>query len=359
LANASRILPIITASHGASAANNSYWPEVYLNQPIVDPEKNDTYGDTPAPKVFGNVSPFDPQLFSRINDFADELLQGERSGKYTPIEVASWLEGLSDTAAKNLAEAEARSTDTDDPEYRRMAIDVAIQAGLGRFFAGKFRSAVLYAIHERSGDRTALEEALKAYRGARTTWAELAERAKDIYVADITIGERPSLRGHWLDRLPAIDDDIADMARKLDTAEAGTAQSDRVRRGVVEALTQRQRVALPCSHTPPDRFQPGQPLSIEMSLEAAAAPKLSAVRLCYRHVNQAERYVTAEMNGSGGRYRATVPGRYTDSPFPIEYYFELRQGPEQAWLYPGFGPDLANQPYFVVRHPVAGQPADA
>jgi hypothetical protein len=33
-----------------------------------------------------------------INDFADELLQGERSGKYSPIEVAQWLEDLAGAA---------------------------------------------------------------------------------------------------------------------------------------------------------------------------------------------------------------------------------------------------------------------
>ena len=48
------------------------------------------YTDTPAPRVFGDVSPLDPQLFSRINDFADELLEGERNGKYSPIE---WRSG--------------------------------------------------------------------------------------------------------------------------------------------------------------------------------------------------------------------------------------------------------------------------
>ena len=48
------------------------------------------------------VSPLDPQLFSRMNDFADELLKGERSGKYSPIEVAQWIE---DYAAESFAAA--------------------------------------------------------------------------------------------------------------------------------------------------------------------------------------------------------------------------------------------------------------
>lgn len=49
-----------------------------------------------------------------------------------------------------------------------------------------------------------------------------------------------------------------------------------------------------------------------------------------------------------GGYRASIVGGYTNSPYPLEYYFELKRG-DSAWLYPGFKPDLANQPYFVLR----------
>jgi hypothetical protein len=31
------------------------------------------------------------------------------------------------------------------------------------------------------------------------------------------------------------------------------------------------------------------------------------------------------------------------------YYFECKDAPDKVWLYPGFGPELANQPYFAVR----------
>ena len=73
---------------------------MYLNQSMVDAEHPGTVHATrPSPRVFGNVSPLDPQLFSRINDFADELLKGEASGKYSPIEVAQWLEDYSKKAA--------------------------------------------------------------------------------------------------------------------------------------------------------------------------------------------------------------------------------------------------------------------
>ena len=75
-AAASRILPIVTTAHLPSAANNNYWPEIYANQSHRGAAK-DEYTDTSSPKTFGNASPLDPQLFSRINDFADELLKGE------------------------------------------------------------------------------------------------------------------------------------------------------------------------------------------------------------------------------------------------------------------------------------------
>ena len=39
--------------------------------------------------------------------------------------------------------------------------------------------------------------------------------------------------------------------------------------------------------------------------------------------------------------------------FALEYYFELRRDPDQAWLYPGFNATLSNQPYFLVRQPAA------
>lgn len=336
LASASRILPIITTAHGPSAANNTYWPEIYTNQPIADARKKNPYTDTPSPKTFGNVSPFDPQLFSRVNDFAGELVKGERSGKYSPVEVAQWLEDLADNATR-------QSIPTTTPELHRLAIDVGVEAGIGRFFGAKLRSAVLYGLFEQTGDRGALEEALKQYRRARDTWAQIVEHTKAVYVPDITVGELAWLRGHWSDRLPAIDDDIADMQKALDSAKPESAPA--VRAAIAEVIGRPKRSTATCRHTPPAKFQPSQALALEISVDR----KLASGRLYYRHVNQAERYQTAEMQAADNRYRASIPAAYTDSPFPLVYYFELKDAPDKAWLYPGFGATLIDQPYFVVR----------
>jgi hypothetical protein len=78
-----------------------------------------------------------------------------------------------------------------------------------------------------------------------------------------------------------------------------------------------------------------------------AGSGLSA-RLYYRHVNQAERWVSAEMSRENGKYTAAIPADYTNSKFPLEYYFALERQSEAAWMYPGFNSTLSNQPYFAI-----------
>jgi len=340
LAHASRILPLITTAHLPSAANNTYWPEIYTNQPMVNAQTHNPYTDTPSPKTFQNASPLDPQLFSRGTEFARELLEGERGGKYSPVEVAQWLEDLAAAARNNLSQ----TASLHGVEYSRLLTDVEIQIGLGRFFAAKLRSGVLYAIHERTGDRAALEAALAGYRDARAIWAHIAARTKNVYGADITVGEHPWLRGSWADRLPAIDEDIAQMALRLESAK--TMDDPAVRAAVQDAVAHPARDLSPFRHKPPARFRPKDAIALEIAAEGV---KLTGARLYYRHVNHAERWQSSEMQARGGGFHGVIPAMYTASPFPMQYYFELKSGPKQAWLYPGFTPQLTNQPYFVVR----------
>ena len=74
-----------------------------------------------------------------------------------------------------------------------------------------------------------------------------------------------------------------------------------------------------------------------------------SARLHYRHVDQAEDYEVAEMKEQGAHFTADIPGAYTQSPFPLQYFFEVHSGPEQAWLLPDFDATLSSQPYFLVR----------
>ena len=102
------------------------------------------------------------------------------------------------------------------------------------------------------------------------------------------------------------------------------------------------------AHEPPASFRRGQAVTLAVRLpEGKGVTPL----VYYRRVNQAEAYVAQAMDGGGGNgeYRATIPAQYTDSPFPLEYYFELRDGSGKAWMFPGFNREWSNQPYFVIR----------
>ncbi len=74
-----------------------------------------------------------------------------------------------------------------------------------------------------------------------------------------------------------------------------------------------------------------------------------SVQCCYRHVNQAERFERVPMLGERGLRRASIPAAYTESPYPLQYYFVVNHGRADATLFPGLGADLMHQPYFVVR----------
>jgi hypothetical protein len=119
----------------------------------------------------------------------------------------------------------------------------------------------------------------------------------------------------------------------------------RVAAAVAEALGRPRRLIAPCRHEPPPRFRKKEALAIQI----AVLGKARSVWMYYRHVNQAERYESVEMQVHADTYRANIPATYTDSHYPLQYYFEVRESAEKVWLYPGFAADLSNQPYFVVQ----------
>jgi hypothetical protein len=96
LAYASRILALLTSAHMPSASNRQFWYEMYVNMGILPAPT--PFTDTFDPRVFGNCSALDPQMFTSVFGHADEVLAGRSNCKYSPVEVASWLEDLTEAA---------------------------------------------------------------------------------------------------------------------------------------------------------------------------------------------------------------------------------------------------------------------
>jgi hypothetical protein len=262
------------------------------------------------------------------------------SGRYSPADVAAWLERFAKTAEEHIREARVKASKPSDPAFRRVEIDTLLQAGLGQFFAEKLRAGIAYTLYQKKGHVGALHDAVRHYRAAREAWAGIVKRTKGVYVDDLAFGYPPHRRGHWADRLPAIEQDLAFMERLLNGRNGSPTDET-----AAALLKPRPPVPL-CRHVVPQSFVPGRPLEIEI---ASPPGSVERMRIHYRHVNQAEAYHVEEMAAKGDLWRFRIPAMYTDTAFPLLYYFELRGRKGNAWIYPGLNAEVSNQPYFVVR----------
>lgn len=348
LAAASRVLPLVTTYHSPSASNNFYWPELYVNMPLARSARSEIYAfDTPEPGTVGAVSPFDPEIFAPIDDYVNELLAGRPSGRYTPIDVAEQLEASANEAEAHLVLAQTPSSDSSlTAEHRRTSLDVAVLARLGVFYAEKTRAGVSYSLYVRTERLGHLKDATAHYRRAHEAFAAVVSLTEGIYIDDLAFGDRPSERGHWADRLPAITADLEELEEELAAASAergdpGHEVDDRI---VYTSPGLRPLVRLDS----PERFSPGEPVTV--TVETPAHLDCDVV-LHYRRLNQGDEWVTAPTTPCAARHTGRIPESYTDSPYALQLYVTVHTEGD-AWIVPGFNAMFTNQPYVVL--PAAG-----
>jgi hypothetical protein len=342
LANSSRILPLMTTAWLPSASNHEFWPEMFTPMSLLPISGKPLYGDSPAPHNVSAISPLDPQLFSTIDQHAKDLVSGTENPRYSPAEVSQWIEMAVQTSTRALEAArKSAATGAQKPEFRRAEADILILNGLGMYYAQLFRAGLFYSIHEQTSDPEAGTQCRVAYQKARDAWAAMAERAKRVYVADVSYGSPAFRRGHWAARLAAIDADLAAVEAHF-AAKPGKRMSASA---AIQAVAQpAARAAVSVKHTAPEAFRPGS----DLHLTIGPATGVGQATLWYRHVNQAERWLSMPMQRAGSRFSAAIPASYTDSPYPLQYYFELRAAGAAA-LYPAFNATLSNQPYYAIH----------
>jgi hypothetical protein len=343
LAASSRILPLVTTAWCPSASNHEFWPEMLTPVSILPYTTKPLYGDSPAPHNVSAISPLDPQLFSTIEQHAQNLNSGKSDARYNTSEVIAWLESLVATSTAGLAAArKAAGTKFRTPEFRRAEEDILILNGLGTYYANLFRAALYYSINFHQPEPDACAQCSVAYRSACDAWAAMAKRAQTIYAPDISYGSTPFRRGHWADRLGAINSDLAVLEKGFGDWSAvhpGPGNS-----AMLRIARPNPRAALTIHHTAPESFHPGE----DLWLTIATQRPIGKAILWYRHVNQGERWLSTPMQSSAETHTAAIPAAYSASPYPLQYYFELRTT-TAATLHPPFNPTLSNQPYFAIH----------
>ena len=354
LSLASRILPLVTVAHHPSASNNYYWPELYTDMPIVwtdaEPPPH-PYLDTPTPRRFGTVSPLDPEVFSSVDAYVRGLLDGEIDARMSPMRVADRLEHLAAGASRRIDWVETNAGRA-DPEVRRWIVDVRILAALGRFFAGKFRAAVWYELATATGDVGSLRRAISELSSAREAWVDASERAS-VYVGDLAFGPEPRLRGHWRDRLPAIDADLRAMRDRLSAGaspvDVPDADADADADGAALVAAAERIADVEVVHEQVRTFRPGQPLALGLTVAGTDASRVTSVHVRYRPMDQALTWARRRMEQGEGGFRVELPGPELSGEYPLAYAFEVRLADGRAWRHPHIGPALTEQPYVVVR----------
>ena len=349
LAAAGRILPLHTVVHGIGGSNNGNWPEIPTLLPISPWVHSVKHAwDMGEPTSWGRVSPFDPELFSIPDEYVADLIAGSVGPKYTPIEVASWMESLADEAEAALAEFRPLAPDT--AQVRRTVIDLEVLIGLGRHYAHRYRAAVDRELAALRQDPVLMRSAVEHAEQSRVEWLGIIDTVDGVYQDNLEFGAEATEYGHWRDRVPAMDDDLRALRRELETlvvsaTEAAPAPIPRERRSPVPVGIR---------HDAPSGYERGEPLTI--ALDLAGADEVEEVVLHYRHVNQAEKFRTTTATVTDGRAEAVIDGEYTASDYSLMYYVELGLRGGERLLYPGLDATLSNQPYLMVQSSKARAP---
>jgi hypothetical protein len=106
------------------------------------------------------------------------------------------------------------------------------------------------------------------------------------------------------------------------------------------------RMKLGTTHKPAGSFTPGRALPVSLTVDS----NVTVAEFFYRHVNQGERWNSLPMTKSSNGFVSAIPGDYTKSVYPLQYYFVVRRG-EASSYHPEFNETLSNEPYFSVwRH---------
>lgn len=345
LSLASRVLPLVTLAHGPSASNNHYWPEIYTNLGLVDGSGKRAYAfDMEGPVRFGNAPTFDSALFATAREYAELLLAGESSHRYTPLDVADWLETMAETCETSLTEARS-AKDWGRAEVQRIMTDVTILAGIARHFAERFRAACWAELFVASKASILIEPMIDHARRAVLAWEGIAATSRDVYHDDITYGPQSWLRGSWHDRLPEMRAELLDLEAIRGMGGTEPVAADAATLAAIAALQARRPTVAEPIDIGGGRFTAGEAIKIRIAAKADAAPILH-----YRHVNQAERWVSVAMDRQDDAFGAEIPADYTASDFHLQYFVSFSRDGE-AVLVPGLAENLANEPYVtLLRH---------
>jgi hypothetical protein len=292
-------------------------------------------GDLPA---FARAELSDMQQFANFDEEAKIRIEGGETPKILPSVNSLWFKQTSSDINKLIVQAEQAMGNKQNKEFNSTITDLKILSALALYHSRRIPAAVNYRIFERTGDVSALDEAIANERNALEAWREIVASAADVYTDNLMLGVCVAdLCGHWKDELVALEKGLAALEQKRETlkVEARTSTTP------VKTVSQHQPWAtedhhklFEFKHVPIISIPVGKPLAVNVQVTAPAGVKW--VRLRYRSVNQDLPYETLQMVPTGDKdsYKATVPADKIDPEYDLMYFIEAMDNNGRGTIYP-------------------------
>lgn len=359
--SASQILPLITATTQFSANNWRFWPEMVTCMHL------DAYRAIQPSDYsqFYAIAPFDSRQHwrgegwgSKHSAFVEDAIAGNLNSKWTPIEVSNRL--IEPRQIINDAYCEAyRLIDRKHPyhkEYQAIFTDLKVLGNLGCYHAFKKLAAVHLEFFRLTKDKDRLPLVWKYINYAAGRWDAIELITDGIYNDKMVFGfsrehnsDFPDRLqehvGHWTDRNPEIEADIAFVAELLKkngiepTEHVGSIE-DTVKRYPGETPLEQKPVI---THKRIESVQPDDELKIVAHVESKEA--LRDVSVYYRPTDQTRPWKRKALSlTDAGSYEGAIPAGEVDPQFDFQYYLEARVAHGGT-----FWPDWQKEtPYVVV-----------
>jgi len=347
--SSSKILPLITAFHLTRHPCLTNWAELDTGGALfAENNSNPRFGDV----TYMTAEPSDPGLFYRIDEYVEDYLKDDLSGKYTPLQVSRWLEEAATQTRGAIDSVEGKSLRREG-EYKATRLDFLMLANLGEYHAKKVKAALGLQLYQKTSDGAYLEGAYRYGRSAKESWEQLSSLGSGTYHEDLRFGfgESAGDSGQWKDRLTEMEEDVKKLQALLDEEgikmeEGETSPVDRL---AEPASSLSFFSSLPfLSAQFPEECQTGEDL--ELSLKVGELERIKDVKLHYRHANQMEGpFEISEAEETAGGYRASVPGEYVTPEWDLLIYFTGIDDGGNGIIFPGlYHPDYP-EPYHTIK----------
>jgi fructose-specific component phosphotransferase system IIB-like protein len=280
----------------------------------------------------------DIQQFMNVRDEAKSILAGTQTAMRRPEETSRWFATTADAILSEVAQAE-KGAGKRSSEFLSTTADLKILAGLARYHSFRLLAGVSYNLYKQSGDVGAFDDAIASERHAMEAWKQMVDAAGDIYSKNLALGVHAvGFSRHWEEEYVLLSHDFEKLLAERTALSGKTGSSHPVPRSTI-APPPVARI------TSGKMARPGRDFPV--SVRVSAPSGVGSVRLRYRHVNQTEDYLSADMtlDPKTGNYVGRIPGSFIDTAWDVMYFVETIGSNGGGKMYPDLDVET---PYVVV-----------